>query len=64
MTEEQEAFEAIRKLRKAGFAVAIFTPSELQGIEEYASSLEEGLVADGNDRIDLYRELAEERRGA
>ena len=56
MTEAQ--MHVIRSLREQGYVIAVFTPEELEGIEEYANSLSEGLVADGNDRIEMYRDMA------
>lgn len=48
MTNEQ--YESIKALRKAGFAVAVFSPSELRGVEP--AKVEAQLVEYGWDVID------------
>lgn len=55
---DHDLLQSLNQLREKGYAVVVFSPSELEGVEDYISSLEDGLVSDGNDRIDLYRELA------
>lgn len=56
MTEAE--IHVIRSMREQGYVVVVFTPDELEGIEDYADSLSDGLVADGNDRIEMYRDMA------
>lgn len=52
MVEEHRL--AIAELRAQGYAVVVFGPEELEGMP--AARLEEGLVADGNERIEFFHE--------
>ena len=53
MVEEHRL--AIAELRAEGYAVVVFNPGELEGM--LAARLEEGLIADGNERIDFFHEV-------
>lgn len=50
LTREEK--DALSALRDKGCAVVVFTPDELGGMPPFR--LEEGLVADGNDRLDFF----------
>lgn len=52
MVEEHRL--TIAELRAQGYAVVVFNQSELEGMP--AARLEEGLIADGNERIEFFHE--------
>jgi acetyl-CoA acetyltransferase len=57
MTED-EYFAAVREIRKAGYAIAIFTPDEMGNID--SGSIEDAMTAAGNDCIEHLSYLNEE----
>lgn len=52
MTDEQQ--KVILELRDEGYAIAIFTPEELQGAD--IDSVEDGMIAVGWEVIEMTKE--------
>ena len=49
-----EVVEMMRKMRNAGYAVAVFTPEEIGDLD--AESIEEIMIISGNQHIDTHKE--------
>lgn len=61
MTGEQHEYEALKRLRKEGYAIVVFNPGELAGADP--SRVEERLVELGWDVIDALKAEGNEQRG-
>lgn len=53
-----EVIDLITKIRQAGYAIAVFTPDEMGNID--SDSIEDAMIAAGNDRIEHLSYLNKE----
>lgn len=55
MTQElDEVVAFMQKLRSHGYAIVVFEPGELRGVNP--ERVEDAMIAEGNDLVDLFGE--------
>lgn len=58
MTELDEIIAFMQKYRALGYAVVVFTPEELRGVNP--ERVEDAMIVEGNDMVDFWGEEEEE----